>query len=435
MPPEQARADAEVDHRADLYALGVVFYELLTGEVPQVDYVAPSRRAKVDRRWDPIIARCLKADPAERYASVADLLRDLRALHHLPRTTRGRGWKAAAAMLALGVSGWVAWSRPSKEPANEPLESVVPQSATPSVVDVTAAPEKVAIPEAAVEPTPDPTLDVKPVRHPILNGVFMWTEPVLLGPEVNSSDHEAHPTITPDGLTLLFVRDFATLYQSTRDRVEDGFDLATRVAGPVNDHRVDSPYISADGLILWFASNRPGSLGKNDLWEARRLSLDAPFGEPVNLGRTINTADEESTPALTRDGMRLFFSRRTNGAPADIFLADRSDPAEPFGPAMPLPGNVNSPEPDFFPRPFGIGQGLFVATTSTNPGEQKVRLARRNNEEPFAFSALYPHPPQINVGRVSAVALFDNDRSIVFDTDRTDGMGGFDLWQSRRVKR
>jgi serine/threonine protein kinase len=447
MAPEQSRSDAVVDEKADIYALGVVFYELLTGEAPQVDYLPPSKRAKVDRRWDLIVARCLKADPAQRYASVTDLHRELRQLTGQPRWSSGRaGWQIVAAILVLATASWGLWPQPPEKRLDSPLPPAPTapvntnsdSAARPDLTSTADAAPPIAAPppveEPRTEPSPEPSAPTKPVRHPILNGNFGWTEPEPLGPEINTSGHEAHPTITSDGLTLLYVRNFETLYQCTRDSLDEGFHAGQPVAGPVNDHRVDSPFISADGLVLWFASSRPGSAGKNDLWESRRSSIDAPFEEPVNLGPTVNTADEESTPAVTHDGRRLFFSRRPNGDPADLFMADRADTSDLFGPARPLPGNVNSPEPDFFPRPYANGQGLFVATTGPNPGEQRVRLVRRQ-DEPFAFISMYPYPPRINVGLVSAIALFDNDRSIIFDTDRTDGMGGFDLWQSRRVPR
>ena len=67
MSPEQLHTPGEVDHRADIYALGVVFYELLTGELPGKQPQPPSRKAQLDVRLDEITLRALQAKPELRY--------------------------------------------------------------------------------------------------------------------------------------------------------------------------------------------------------------------------------------------------------------------------------------------------------------------------------------------------------------------------------
>lgn len=74
MAPEQRERPAEVDHRADLYALGVVFYQMLTGELPAPgQLLPPSRRVRLDVRLDEIVLRALERDPALRYSAASEL--------------------------------------------------------------------------------------------------------------------------------------------------------------------------------------------------------------------------------------------------------------------------------------------------------------------------------------------------------------------------
>ncbi len=73
MSPEQIQAPGEVDHRADIYALGVVFYQMLTGELPGKKIEAPSKKVSIDVRLDEIVLRALEKKPELRYQQVSEV--------------------------------------------------------------------------------------------------------------------------------------------------------------------------------------------------------------------------------------------------------------------------------------------------------------------------------------------------------------------------
>jgi hypothetical protein len=98
--------------------------------------------------------------------------------------------------------------------------------------------------------------------------------------------------------------------------------------------------LSQDGLTLFFASNRPGSLGVLlDIWVTHRADLEAPWGAPLNLGPVVNTSFSDFAPALSRDGHWLFFgSGRPGGSfgSGDIWAAWRENVHDDFGWQAPI---------------------------------------------------------------------------------------------------
>jgi serine/threonine protein kinase len=73
MAPEQIEGRSTIDHRADIYSLGVVFYELLTGELPLGRFAVPSEKKPLDARLDEVVLRTLEKEPQRRYQHASEV--------------------------------------------------------------------------------------------------------------------------------------------------------------------------------------------------------------------------------------------------------------------------------------------------------------------------------------------------------------------------
>ncbi len=82
MAPEQVEKPATVDHRADIYSLGVVFYELLTGELPLGKFQPPSKKVQVDVRLDEVVLHALEKEPQRRYQQASQVKTDVETIAH-----------------------------------------------------------------------------------------------------------------------------------------------------------------------------------------------------------------------------------------------------------------------------------------------------------------------------------------------------------------
>ena len=154
-----------------------------------------------------------------------------------------------------------------------------------------------------------------------------WGEPINLGPIINSSGGAGVMHISANGLTLLFGSfdrpggyGWCDAWLVTRATRHDDWEEPVNLGPPINTSASEiCTGISADELVMFFSSGyfgpaRSGGAGGGDLWISRRLSKDALWGEPVNLGPIVNTWADELGPSISACGSILyFFSSRLGG--------------------------------------------------------------------------------------------------------------------------
>ncbi len=110
MAPEQVERPGAVDHRADIYSLGVVFYELLTGELPLGKFAPPSAKAPLDTRLDGVVLKALEKEPEKRYQQASEVKTEVQTIaseDNRVKTGKLPGPEAPSALAA-------AWKRRSE---------------------------------------------------------------------------------------------------------------------------------------------------------------------------------------------------------------------------------------------------------------------------------------------------------------------------------
>lgn len=111
MAPEQIEGSQDVDHRADIYSLGVTFYEMLTGELPLGRFPPPSRKVEIDVRLDEVVLRTLEKSPDLRYQQAGEIKVEVETISRTPpRSQPSDWWKAATSRVFAGgkkAADWV----------------------------------------------------------------------------------------------------------------------------------------------------------------------------------------------------------------------------------------------------------------------------------------------------------------------------------------
>jgi hypothetical protein len=202
-----------------------------------------------------------------------------------------------------------------------------------------------------------------------------WTEPQNISTRINTSTHDACVGLSADG-ELLF------LYRTSEDMLSgdlyssvfDGKDwtVPAKLPAPINSAEYTEPSIalSSNGETIYFSSNRPGGYGKKDIYKVIRLP-NGEWSQPVNMGPSVNTAQDEDALFIHPDGKTFYFSSKghKNMGGYDIFKTTLGEDSL-WSEAENLGYPINTPDDDVF----------FVLSTDGKTGYY-------SSERPDSFGA------------------------------------------------
>jgi|RhiMetdeSRZDD1v2_1073273.scaffolds.fasta_scaffold40775_6 Tol biopolymer transport system component len=283
-----------------------------------------------------------------------------------------------------------------------------------------------------------------PSNRVIAQNVSDWSNPINLGPLVNSPLREQGPAISNDGLSLFFGserpgRGDFDIWVSQRARVTDPWGTSINVAS-LNTASSDTlPSLSSDGHWLFFTTDRPGGRGDADVWATwRRDSRDDFNWEPAfNLGPQVNSALFDAAPEITQRlqgrGPLLYFARGPINTALDIYVTELARDGS-FGSPVPS-AELNSTGSDA--RVSVSSDGLEMFFYSDRPGSALNDLWKSTRKTPSD-----PWSSPVNVGaplnteaNETHPKLSPDGLTLYFISARPGGSGSTDLWVATRNRR
>ncbi|MHC4518517.1 MAG: hypothetical protein ACYTAS_08010, partial [Planctomycetota bacterium] len=270
---------------------------------------------------------------------------------------------------------------------------------------------------------------------------FAFGTPTNLGPTANSSAGDEEPGISSDGLSIYYCSRRSggyggyDMWVTNRATTQDAWGPPVNLGATVNSSSDDfSEDISADGLELYFGSNRPGGSGSYDIWVAKRATTQDDWTPPENLGPMVNSSSQEGCPAISDDGLELYFwSTRPGGAGSyDIWVSRRTATQDDWGMAENLGPIRNSPANDLCTDVSP--DGLLLILVSARSGSYGGNLGdlwmvrRPATSEPWGLPVNLG-PTMNSSYNENGPCLSADGSTLYFSSDRPGGSGGQDMWQ------
>ncbi|MCH5243825.1 MAG: OmpA family protein [Lentimicrobiaceae bacterium] len=189
-----------------------------------------------------------------------------------------------------------------------------------------------------------------------------------VGEPVNTKGHDATSGLAPDESTFyvyrgskrqgeIFTAQADTVGWKKPKRQEESKETGTRIS------QEQSISFTFDGKTAYFASDREGGYGGFDIW-MMHSNGDGTWGEPINLGPTVNTPKDEISPFVVADGKSIFFSsngHQTMGG-LDIFHSQKGETDTSWSEPKNLGWPINTVENDAFYRHSATGKTAYYAS-------------------------------------------------------------------------
>jgi serine/threonine protein kinase/Tol biopolymer transport system component len=267
---------------------------------------------------------------------------------------------------------------------------------------------------------------------------FQFGQVENLGATINSNFNEGTPFITRDGQLLFFTSNrpegegahdiWVSKCNSTDGSWTSPVNLGPTINGPGQDF---FPCVSSDGLSLYFFSEREGGYGNGDIWVSTRQSLNDVWPESVNVGPPINGPYFDSAPHISPDGLEFYFTSNRGGG-LDLWVASRINVKDNWSEPRNLGPTINSNKVDSCP--FLSADGLYLFFNSKRGGQQDLywtSRATKTNE----WSATVSLGPNVNSECGETCACLSPDFDYLYFCEcvgsalRYGGLGGTDIWR------
>jgi WD40-like Beta Propeller Repeat len=276
-----------------------------------------------------------------------------------------------------------------------------------------------------------------------------WSAAINVGPPLNTQYNDTYAILTADGLTVYFTSDRPgglggdDLWVSRRESTDAPWGEPENLAvlnSPFND---SLSVLSTSGNIMYFHSDRPGGCGAGDLWTSRAGPGGDEWTAPVNMGCVVNTAATEIAPAFyANDELGLstiyFGSNRLGGIGGfDVYATTTTDQNlehAVWSPGVLVP-ELSSPRRDT--RTFVRRDGREVFITSDRiggVGGLDIWVATREDPSDLWSTPVNPGPPLNSAADDGSPALSGDGRTLYFFSTRPGGFGGRDIWFTVRER-
>jgi len=249
---------------------------------------------------------------------------------------------------------------------------------------------------------------------------------------VNTSQDQWSPALALSERLLLLHTGDGDLWQSERQTLDAEFSTPRLLPELNTSDTEKTPYLTADGLVVYFLSTRAGGFGSSDIWSAEREGLAAPFGTPQNV-MEVNSAQAEVFPVLTADGLHLYVSSARGGSTGkDIYRFDRPTRTSVFTQSA-VVAELNSEENDELSDISADGLEVFLHSVRPGgPGGWDIyRATRTSVDKPFSSPALVP---ELNTVRddVHVRLSPDGTRAYYVRDSVTGGGSNSEIWVTSR---